>query len=90
MPNDAPPSRLTLNGMRKAAILLVLLGEEVASQIYRNLPEHDLEQLTQEIAELEYIDPRTALDRARGISPPDHDPGLPGAGRNRLRRRNCW
>ncbi len=50
-----------LNGVRKAAILLVLLGDEVASQIYRNLPEHELEQLTMEIAELKYIDPRTAL-----------------------------
>jgi flagellar motor switch protein FliG len=50
-----------LNGVRKAAILLVLLGDEVASEIYRNLPEHELEQLTMEIAELKYIDPRTAL-----------------------------
>ena len=49
------------NGMRKAAILLVLLGDDVASQIYRNLPEEELQQLTQEIAELKYIDPRTAL-----------------------------
>jgi flagellar motor switch protein FliG len=48
-------------GMRKAAILLVLLGEQVASQIYRNLPERDLEQLTQEIAELGSIDPDIAL-----------------------------
>jgi len=47
--------------MRKAAVLLVLLGEEVASHIYRNLPQEDLEQLTREIAELEYIDPQTAL-----------------------------
>jgi flagellar motor switch protein FliG len=39
----------------------VLLGEETASQIYRNLPEQDLERLTQSIAELEYIDPPTAL-----------------------------
>lgn len=51
----------TLAGMRKAAVLLVLLGEEVASHIYRNLPQEDLEQLTREIAELEYIDPQTAL-----------------------------
>jgi flagellar motor switch protein FliG len=50
-----------LGGTRKAAVLLVLLGEEVASQIYRNLPEEDLEQLTKEIAELDYIDPQTAL-----------------------------
>jgi flagellar motor switch protein FliG len=48
--------------LHKAAILLVLLGEEVASEIYRQLPEQDLEILTQEIAELEYIDPTTALE----------------------------
>lgn len=50
-----------LAGVRKAAVLLVLLGEESASQIYRHLPESDLERLTQTIAELEYIDPPTAL-----------------------------
>ena len=47
--------------MHKAAILLVLLGEEVASEIYKNLPDHDVEQLTQEIAELDYVDPPSAL-----------------------------
>jgi len=51
----------SLHGVRKAAILMVLLGEEAASQIYRNLPEIELERLTQEIAELEYIDPDTAM-----------------------------
>ncbi|HUK46989.1 MAG TPA: flagellar motor switch protein FliG [Terriglobales bacterium] len=51
----------SLAGIRKAAILLVLLGEDVASQIYRNLPQRELEQLTQEIADLDYIDPQTAL-----------------------------
>jgi flagellar motor switch protein FliG len=55
------PVESMLGGMRKAAVLLVLLGEDVASQIYRNLPEQDLEQLTKEIAELDYIDPQTAL-----------------------------
>jgi len=47
--------------MRKAAVLLVLLGEDTASQIYRNLPQEDLEQLTKEIAELDHIDAPTAL-----------------------------
>ncbi|HTZ95473.1 MAG TPA: flagellar motor switch protein FliG [Terriglobales bacterium] len=56
--NAAPNA---LPGVRKAAVLLVLLGEEMASQVYRYLPERDLEQLTQAIAELEYIDPPTAL-----------------------------
>ncbi|HEY7352450.1 MAG TPA: flagellar motor switch protein FliG [Terriglobales bacterium] len=48
-------------GLRKAAILLVLLGEEVASQVYRNLSQRELEKLTQEIAELDYIEPQTAF-----------------------------
>ena len=56
-----PPAASSTTGLRKAAILLVLLGEEVASQIYRNLPQKELEQLTQEIADLDYIDPETAL-----------------------------
>jgi flagellar motor switch protein FliG len=50
-----------LGGTRKAAVLLVLLGEEIASQIYRNLPQEDLECLTREIAELEHINAETAL-----------------------------
>ncbi len=67
----AAPAPPHLTGMRKAAILLVLLGEEVASQIFRNLPEQDLERLTQEIAELEYIDPPTAqsvLEEYHGLA----------------------
>lgn len=47
-----------LTGIRKAAILLVLLGDEAASLVYRNLPEEDLQVLTEEISELEYISPR--------------------------------
>src|SRR5208282_413816 len=49
-----------LTGVRKAAILLVLLGEEAASLVYRNLPEEDLQVLTEEISELEYVSPETA------------------------------
>jgi flagellar motor switch protein FliG len=48
-------------GIQKAAILLVLLGEEAASNIYRNLPEADVERLTRGIAELESFDPETAV-----------------------------
>ncbi len=55
------PAQNPPGGVRKAAVLLVLLGEESASQIYRHLPEQDLELLTQGIAELDYIDPPTAL-----------------------------
>lgn len=59
MPPAAPSKSLA--GVRKAAILLVLLGEEAASKVYSNLPERDLQDITQEIAELDYIDPATAL-----------------------------
>jgi flagellar motor switch protein FliG len=49
------------DGVQKAAVLVVLLGEETASQIYRHLAEPDLERLTQAINELPHIDPTTAL-----------------------------
>jgi flagellar motor switch protein FliG len=49
-----------LSGLRKAAILLVLLGDEAASSVFRNLPREELQRLTQEISELEYISPQTA------------------------------
>ncbi len=48
-------------GLRKAAILMVLLGEDAASDIYRNLPQGQVEQITQEIATLNYVNPETAL-----------------------------
>jgi flagellar motor switch protein FliG len=49
-----------INGKRKAAILLVLLGDEVASGVYRALPEEQLRVITQEIAEMEYVSPEVA------------------------------
>ena len=49
-----------LSGLRKAAILLVLLGDEAASAVYRNLPQEEVQRLTQEITELDYISPQTA------------------------------
>jgi len=58
--NATPSSAQNMPGLRKAAILLVLLGEEAASLVYRNLPQEDLQMLTEEISELEYISPETA------------------------------
>jgi len=49
-----------LNGVRKAAILLVLLGEEAAANIYRHLSQSQLHRLTQEIRELGGVQPETA------------------------------
>ena len=50
----------SLNGLRKAAVLLVLLGEEAATTIYRHLSQPQLQRLTQEIAELNSISPEMA------------------------------
>lgn len=49
-------------GLRKAAILLVTLGEDAASQIYRHLPPEDVERVTQEIATLPFVSPQIALE----------------------------
>jgi flagellar motor switch protein FliG len=49
-----------LSGARKAAILLVILGDEVSSLIYKNLPEEDLRAITQEISDLSNISPEIA------------------------------
>jgi flagellar motor switch protein FliG len=49
-----------ISGLRKAAMLMVLLGEKTASAIYRNLPQHKVELLTREIASLEYVPNDTA------------------------------
>lgn len=51
---------LALNGRRKAAILLVLLGDDVAAGVYKMLPSTELREITQEIAELEYVSPKIA------------------------------
>jgi len=48
-------------GLRKAAILMVLLGEDAASAIYRHLPPAEVERVTQEIATLRTVDAETAL-----------------------------
>jgi flagellar motor switch protein FliG len=50
-----------VTGLHKAAILMVILGEEPASQIYRHLPPTEVEQITKEIAALDYFNPETSL-----------------------------
>src|SRR5271165_7631171 len=51
-----------LNGIRKAAILLVLLGEEASATIYRHLSQNQLQRLTQEIRELNGVRPELAAE----------------------------
>jgi len=55
------PTPVSSIGLQKAAVLMVLLGEEAASHIYRNLPESDVQRLTRRIAEMEHFNPETAI-----------------------------
>jgi len=48
--------RRMLTGRKKAAILLIALGKEKASEIYKHLNEDEIEQLTLEIANLSRFD----------------------------------
>src|SRR5579863_8778893 len=48
-------------GLRKASILMVILGEDAASAIYRHLAPTEVEQITQAIASLHSVDAETAL-----------------------------
>ena len=41
-----------MNGIRKAAILLAVMGEEAASAVYRHLSEKEVQVVTKELAEL--------------------------------------
>jgi flagellar motor switch protein FliG len=49
-----------MSGVRKAAILLIAVGEELAKEILRALPEADVQQLTEELAELRTVPPEVS------------------------------
>lgn len=54
---DKPSSSLNIPGPRKAAIILVALGTEVSSHIFKHLDENEVEILTTEIAKLQNVSP---------------------------------
>ena len=47
-------------GVRKAAVLMVLLGDEAATAVYRCLPRTEVQRLTEEISELSFVAPMEA------------------------------
>jgi flagellar motor switch protein FliG len=51
-----------LPGLRKAAVLLVAVGEELAGEILRALPEADVQRLTEELADLRGISPELSSE----------------------------
>jgi flagellar motor switch protein FliG len=50
-------SSANMSGVRKAAVLLVAVGEELSKEILRALPEADVQMLTEELADLRGITP---------------------------------
>jgi flagellar motor switch protein FliG len=54
-------SQAATTGLRKAAILMVLLGEDAASEIYRHLPQTEVELITQEITTVHDIPANISL-----------------------------
>jgi len=51
-----------MSGLRKAAVLLVAVGEELAKEILRALPEVDVQRITEELAELRVITPEMSSE----------------------------
>ena len=62
--NGTQRRRLTANmsGLHKAAILLVAVGEELAKEILRALPEVDVQRLTEELADLRGVTPELSAE----------------------------
>ena len=54
-PDDAPGIHLT--GQQKAAVILVLLGADLAAQVFEHLDDGEIEQLSLEIARLGRVGP---------------------------------
>ena len=56
------PESRQLSGVKKAAILLVLLGEDAAAAIYKNLDNLEVNRVTREIAEMERVPPEVVTE----------------------------
>jgi flagellar motor switch protein FliG len=56
------PLTAGLSGVRKAAILMVAVGDELGKAIIQNLPEADVPRLTQEISNLKNIPPDVSFE----------------------------
>ena len=53
---------LRVSGLRKAAILFALLGEDAAAAMYRQLNETEVQRITQEIADMGAVPSTTSTD----------------------------
>jgi flagellar motor switch protein FliG len=56
------PVSAGLPGIRKAAILMVAVGDEIGKKIIQNLPENDVQRITEELADLKNISPELSFE----------------------------
>src|ERR1700751_4252481 len=54
------PERV-LPGIKKAAILIVAVGDELGKKIFQNLPDTDVQRVTEAIADLRNVSPEASL-----------------------------
>ncbi len=54
--------RSSMTGLRKAAVLLMAVGEDLAKQILRDLPDSDVQRITEELAELRGVTPELSSE----------------------------
>ncbi len=55
----------SISGARKAAILMVAIGEDLAREILRSLPESDVQRITEELADLRAVPPELSAEIVR-------------------------
>lgn len=79
-PIGAPVDDGHLVGRRKAAVLLVLLGAELASEIFKHLDAEEVEHLTLELAQLEAVAPEDQIRTLAEFQELMLAPDLPPAG----------
>ncbi len=57
MPPTAAPTPKPMSGARKAAIVMMTLGEEAAAKMFQHLDEHEIEQIAREVAAIGAVAP---------------------------------
>ena len=62
LPANSVTMNHSLSGVRKAAIFLVAVGDELGRKILQNLSEPDVQRLTEEIADLHGVPPDLSLE----------------------------
>lgn len=58
--NAQPAEATPVNGAQKAAMLLILLGDQASAEIIKQLPEDEVQMVTREIARMKKITPEQA------------------------------